>query len=121
MKVYRIENTEGHGPWTSGGIGAAWVKLAPRYGYRWNPSDMPGIWDTSERSHKDHLTQDPKARFAFPSVGAMRRWFKPAMLRELAKSGHTLAVYEVSKAVVTDAQVTYRPHRAKLVERRALA
>jgi hypothetical protein len=130
-KAYRIENDEGLGPFANSVVKPA-VDAAYGAGtalaLRCDPYEMPAPHSDSRplRSHHAALELTPTERdawvYAFPTVEALRRWFRPAVLAQLAKHGYRVNLYQVddaSRYVASETQVLFHRPSCTLIRRYA--
>lgn len=129
MKVYRIENAEGKGPWSSSPHVQAIVRDV--YGFsesasRLCPGNMPSPYARGEDAVKDHHTEltnrghKAHALFAFPNMRMLRRWFRPKLLRAMGEYGFVINVYEVRDFSASYHQVVFDRRSATLIGTKAL-
>lgn len=121
--VYRIEDEDGQGPWTS--VNGLSLVDAYEEGWSVDPSDMPT--PHTRRDDVDaHLSQkDVKGRgvFGFPSKQMLRRWFCWEAREYLEKQGFTVGIYEISDdvpltvAARNNDQAVFRKSHATLIAR----
>lgn len=118
VKVYRIEDRDGAGPWS--GCKHVSDVMAENPRLRVHPSSMPGMLTASEEPHKNAINKNSDVVFGWRTKTQMRRWFKPAMCRILRQHGYALSQYEVAEATFTDAQATFNRSTAVLVGKEPL-
>ena len=100
MKVYRVEDSEGEGPYGSDLY--SWCttpKMSERHIWssKTPPPDQDGallplsIW---VRLEDDIQSRTVTSRFGFRTLKQLRSWFTPAARRNLSECGYVISVYE---------------------------
>lgn len=106
MRVYRVQDQDGAGPYTKD---ITWAIL--------NNSEISTDWPTHGSLPWDDESQD-RLRFGFSSTYDLTRWFNPSQRRALAEQGFKATVWDAPDDAVIPGrkQVAFYADRAQLVE-----
>lgn len=126
MRVYRIEDAKGHGPFGGSYILRQAISAA-NAGRGWEdeepcPYRHPGPHDETALRDLD-IHEGSPWHFGFRSVAALVRWFDSEAIRvELGKLGAVVAVYEVDPTFVVEGvwQLVFDKPQADRVETLAI-
>ena len=106
MRVYRVENWSGRGPYNGKGCYKAGYDTACSDRHPMPYSDGIPYWDDTDR-------------FGFKTKKALQKWFNKKMRRDLAKHKYRISIFEVPKenVVLGRKQLVFKRRRAKRVKK----
>ena len=99
MRIYRVEDLEGDGPYGDDGSWCTTPKMFERH-HRSSRTPSPDRDGTrlplsmEVRLEGDILRRTVTSHFGFRTLKQLRSWFTPAARRNLSKCGYVLSVYE---------------------------
>lgn len=119
MRVYRIEDEYGYGPFATDAVRTVAEKNEYLFRLGLQAASMPPAF--IDRSHVDFFEKhrsEGKLGFAFSTLPQLLHYFKPEFLAELGKLGFMVNVYEVPRNSVheTEFQASFIKSDAELVE-----
>lgn len=108
MKILRLEDHLGRGPWNNGAI------------HRIDPLDKPDYYGKKhlDPSIDENIEMDDSDFVGVASMKDLLHWFPPKVLAFLQKKNFTISVYNIHKNSVRfgENQVVFEKQKAKLVE-----